>query len=53
MDFLQRVSPRTADQFESFFPQYNIGEDCPIFDGIFEFCSIYTGATLSGVFHTF
>ncbi|VDN26294.1 unnamed protein product [Gongylonema pulchrum] len=49
VDFLQRVSPRTADQFESVFSQYNIGEDCPIFDGIFDFCSIYTGATLSGV----
>ncbi|MCP9261530.1 Histone deacetylase [Dirofilaria immitis] len=49
VDFLQRVSPRTADQYENLFSQYNIGEDCPIFDGIFEFCSIYTGATLSGV----
>uniref|UniRef100_A0A915B029 Histone deacetylase n=1 Tax=Parascaris univalens TaxID=6257 RepID=A0A915B029_PARUN len=49
IDFLQRVSPKTADQYEHLFAQFNIGEDCPVFDGIFEFCSISTGASLSGV----
>lgn len=49
VNFLQRVSPRTADQYEQYFRDYNIGEDCPIFDGIYEFCTIVTGATLSGV----
>lgn len=28
--------------------QFNLGEDCPIFDGLFEFCQIYTGASLEG-----
>lgn len=48
IDFLYRVSPRTADQFESLFPQFNIGEDCPIFDGIYNMNALCTGASLSG-----
>uniref|UniRef100_A0A914UUS3 Histone deacetylase 3 n=2 Tax=Plectus sambesii TaxID=2011161 RepID=A0A914UUS3_9BILA len=48
VDFLQRVSPNTADQYEHLFNQFNIGEDCPVFDGIFDFCSLYTGASLEG-----
>ncbi|TKR78002.1 hypothetical protein L596_018880 [Steinernema carpocapsae] len=48
IDFLKRVSPQTADQFEHKFPSFNIGEDCPIFDGIYDFCSIYTGGSIAG-----
>ncbi|MFH4982772.1 hypothetical protein AB6A40_009481 [Gnathostoma spinigerum] len=48
VDFLQNISPRTAEQYEHMFMQFNIGEDCPVFDGIFEFCTLYTGASLSG-----
>lgn len=46
VDFLQRVTPRNANEFSKFFQQYNVMEDCPIFDGLFEFCSKYTGASL-------
>lgn len=30
--------------------RFNVGEftDCPVFDGLFEFCSIYTGASIDG-----
>ena len=30
--------------------KFNVGEytDCPIFDGLYEFCSIYTGASIDG-----
>uniref|UniRef100_A0A915ELD7 Histone deacetylase domain-containing protein n=1 Tax=Ditylenchus dipsaci TaxID=166011 RepID=A0A915ELD7_9BILA len=48
VQFLKRVSPANAEQFESFFHKFNIGEDCPVFDGIFEFCSLYTGGSLEG-----
>ena len=26
--------------------RFNVGNDCPIFDGMFEFCARYTGASL-------
>ncbi|KAK0417148.1 hypothetical protein QR680_012854 [Steinernema hermaphroditum] len=48
IEFLQRVSPQTAEQYEDKFVKFNIGEDCPIFDGIYEFCSIYTGGSIAG-----
>ncbi|CAI4222006.1 unnamed protein product [Auanema sp. JU1783] len=48
ISFLERINPRCAKQNESYFPQFNIGEDCPVFDGIFEFCSIYSGASIEG-----
>lgn len=28
--------------------RFNVGEDCPVFPGLYEFCSIYTGASLQG-----
>jgi histone deacetylase 3 len=49
LEFLERVSPESI----SFFDQqelktFNVGEDCPVFEGIYEFCSRYTGASLDG-----
>ena len=48
MDFLQRISP---DKFTSLKPscdKFKIGvqDDCPIFEGIFDFCAYYTNASL-------
>jgi len=28
--------------------KFNLGEDCPIFDGLFDFCKIYTGGSIDG-----
>jgi acetoin utilization deacetylase AcuC-like enzyme len=25
---------------------FNVGEDCPLFEGLYDFCSLYTGSTL-------
>lgn len=35
-------------QFTSSMQKFNVGEytDCPVFDGLFEFCSTYTGMSL-------
>jgi histone deacetylase 1/2 len=50
IDFLQRVVPDNTRPFLSQMAQFNVGEctDCPIFDGMFEFCQIYTGASIDG-----
>ena len=47
VDFLRRVKPTDntwsdADQAYAF----NTGDDCPIFDGLFDYCSHYGGASL-------
>jgi histone deacetylase 3 len=46
IDFLQKVTPSNVEEFAKFFQQYNVMEDCPIFDGLYEFCAKYTGASL-------
>ncbi|KAI6242644.1 Histone deacetylase [Aphelenchoides fujianensis] len=46
INFLQRVTPSNAEQYEKYFAKFNIGEDCPVFDGVFDFCSMYTGGSL-------
>ena len=27
---------------------FNMGEDCPVFDGIWDYCQLYTGGSLGG-----
>jgi histone deacetylase 3 len=48
IDFLQRVTPQNVSGFTSSLSKFNVGEDCPVFPGLYDFCSIYTGATLEG-----
>lgn len=46
IDFLMRVTPQTVQNFTKCLGVFNVGDDCPVFDGLFEFCSMYTGASL-------
>lgn len=48
IDFLMRVSPQNVQNFTKQLSMFNVGDDCPVFDGIYDFCSMYTGATLEG-----
>ena len=46
--FLQRVSPLLEKKSIQQTNRFNVGEftDCPLFDGLFDFCKMYTGASL-------
>lgn len=47
VDFLQRVTPTNVKEFsKDALLKFNIGDDCPIFDGLYDYSSIYTGASL-------
>lgn len=47
VNFLQSVTPElSAKMGEEKLAQFNIGDDCPIFDGMYDYLSIYTGASL-------
>jgi len=47
IEFLQRVNPTNIQSFNKSLTHYNVGAaDCPVFDGLYEFCSRYTGASL-------
>ncbi|GFS01591.1 histone deacetylase [Elysia marginata] len=48
IQFLSSVSPQNVQEFTKSLSVYNVGEDCPVFDGLFDFCKMYTGASLEG-----
>ncbi|GAA5880822.1 hypothetical protein JCM1840_003293 [Sporobolomyces johnsonii] len=47
IDFLARVTPETFDEMTGHGSRFLVGEDCPPFEGLFEFCSISAGGSLS------
>lgn len=48
VDFLSRVSPDTVENFVREQAKFNVGDDCPVFDGLFEYCSISAGGSMEG-----
>ncbi|KAL5130463.1 Histone deacetylase 9 [Glycine soja] len=40
------ITPDTQHLFLNELTKYNLGEDCPVFDNLFEFCQIYAGGTI-------
>lgn len=48
VDFLQRVTPDNMDNYAKEQGRYNVGDDCPVFDGLFEFCGISAGGSMEG-----
>lgn len=48
IEFLSRVTPQNIQGYTKYLSQFNVGDDCPVFEGLFDFCSMYTGASLDG-----
>ena len=48
VQFLQEVTPENAEDHLHAFESFGIGDECPIFDGLYEYCQTYTGGSLSG-----
>lgn len=48
--FLSKVTPDNLRQYAASMQRFNAGEttDCPVFDGLYEFTQLYTGASLDG-----
>jgi histone deacetylase 1/2 len=42
VNFLRLVTPDNMAQYLRQLQRFNVGEDCPVFDGLFDFCQIYT-----------
>lgn len=50
LEFLAQIAPNNMKDFlEATQLQFGIGDDCPVFDGLYNYCSLYTGSTLSAV----
>ncbi|KZT06360.1 histone deacetylase [Laetiporus sulphureus 93-53] len=48
VDFLSRITPSNMNNFTKEQHKYNVGDDCPVFDGLFEYCSISAGGSMEG-----
>uniref|UniRef100_H2ZGM4 Histone deacetylase n=1 Tax=Ciona savignyi TaxID=51511 RepID=H2ZGM4_CIOSA len=46
ISFLQRITPMNLGGFTKNLQMFNVGDDCPVFPGLYDFCSMYTGASL-------
>ncbi|KAI9707972.1 MAG: histone deacetylase [Bogoriella megaspora] len=46
LDFLQSIRPKDVLTRAEKLRQYNFGEDCPVFDGLWDYCTLYSGATI-------
>ncbi|MCJ1337290.1 histone deacetylase [Bachmanniomyces sp. S44760] len=46
VDPLSRVTPFNQQEYTDSTIQFNIGDDCPIFDGLYPYCTLYAGASL-------
>lgn len=49
VDFLYRVNPENVNAYSKELMKYNIGDDSPIFDGLFEYSSISAGGSMGEV----
>lgn len=48
ISFLKDVNPRNKDNYRNEQILFSVGEDCPIFEGLYEFCQIYCGGSIQG-----
>ncbi|KNE96465.1 hypothetical protein PSTG_10298 [Puccinia striiformis f. sp. tritici PST-78] len=48
VDFLSKVTPDNMEEFSKEQTKFNLGDDCPVFDGLFEYCSISAGGSMEG-----
>ncbi|KAF9647520.1 histone deacetylase [Thelephora ganbajun] len=48
VEFLARVTPGNMNSYIKEQHKCNVGDDCPVFDGLFEFCSISAGGSMEG-----
>jgi histone deacetylase 1/2 len=46
--FLQNVSVETQAAYGAEFQRFNIDVDCPIFDGLYKYCQLYSGGSVAG-----
>ncbi|XP_065062287.1 histone deacetylase 1-like [Rhopilema esculentum] len=46
--FLKTIKPENMSEYNKQMQRFNVGEDCPVFDGMFEFCQLSAGGSVAG-----
>lgn len=45
--FLRSIKPDNLTEYNKQMHRFNVGEDCPVFDGLYEFCQISAGGSVA------
>lgn len=45
--FLRSIRPDNLNEFSKQMHRFNVGEDCPVFDGLYEFCQLSSGGSVA------
>ena len=48
VSFLRSITPETQQDQLRQLKRFNVGEDCPVFDGLYSFCQTYAGGSVGG-----
>ncbi|XP_071807574.1 probable histone deacetylase 1-A [Asterias amurensis] len=46
--FLRTIRPDNMSEYTKQMQRFNVGEDCPVFDGLYEFCQLSGGGSVAG-----
>jgi histone deacetylase 1/2 len=46
--FLKNIRPDNMNEYNKLMQRFNVGEDCPVFEGLYEFCQITSGGSIAG-----
>ena len=48
VNFLRLITPDNMSDYSRQLVRFNVGEDCPVFDGLYEFVQIYSSGSIGG-----
>ncbi|KAL8132013.1 hypothetical protein AgCh_007773 [Apium graveolens] len=48
VSFLRGITPETQQDQARQLKRFNVGEDCPVFDGLYSYCQTYAGGSVGG-----
>ena len=48
VDFIEKVTPDNQQDFVKQVQKFTVGDDCPVFDGLYDYCRVYTGGSIDG-----
>lgn len=52
VQFLKMITPQNMHDNLKQLQRFNVGEDCPVFDGLYDFCQLSAGGSIGGMLAT-
>lgn len=51
IEFIKQTTPQNMHLMLKFLQKFNIGDDCPVFDGLYDFCRLYSASSIQAAQH--